>query len=332
MIHESGCLMSQRDRIDLESRGPLEAFLASYPSAFDETTDVAERRAIDDAFTREMAAEMPANDHVTRNDRRIRGSGDDEVDIVVRIYRPKGGEETLAGLYFIHGGGMMFGSLDSEDHTAAMLAQTIPAVVVSVGYRLAPENPHPTPVLDCLAGLEWMAGHASELGLDRERIATYGGSAGGGLAMGTSLLVRDRGGPPIAYQMVSYPMLDDRCDSPSSHEFTEVGVVDRPMHLEAWAHYLKGREADQYAAPSRASNMSHLPPTFIDVGEVDVFRDEGIAFAARLLAAEVPTELHVYPGAYHASEMIAPEAELSQRIWATRIAALRRALGVTPAQ
>lgn len=316
--------MSQRDRIDPESRGPLEEFLASYPSAFDETTDVAERREIDDAFSQGIAAEMPRNDRVAREDRCIRGSGEDETDIFIRIYRPNSDEETNASIYFIHGGGMMFGSLDSEDHVAAMLAESVPAVVVSVGYRLAPEHPHPTPVLDCFAGLEWMAGHAAELGIDPDRIAVYGGSAGGGLAMGISLLVRDRGGPPISFQMAPYPMLDDRCETPSSHEIADIGVVDGTMQLEAWTHYLNGREADQYAAPTRATDLSHLPPTFIDVGEVDVFRDEAIDFAARLLAAEVPAELHVYPGAYHASEMIAPEAALSQRIWATRIAALRR--------
>lgn len=121
-------------------------------------------------------------------------------------------------------------------------------------------------------------------------------------------------------------MIYDRNETPSSHEVTEVGIWDRASNIEAWEWYLGGKEADMYAAPARAENLAGLPPAFIDVGEVDLFRDENILFANRLLQAGVPTELHVYPGAYHASELFVPKVALSGRIWAARFDALKRAL------
>ena len=199
-------------------------------------------------------------------------------------------------------------------------------MVVSVEYRLAPEHPYPAPVEDCYAGLVWMARHASELRFDPERLAVYGGSAGGGLTIATSMLARDRGFPALRFQMPIYPMIDDRNETPSSHEITDIGLWDRAGNIEAWKWYLGDGKPDQYAAPARAEDLTGLPPTFIDVGTVDLFRDEDITFAMRLMQAGVPTELHVNPGAYHAAEVFAPECELSGVIWARRIKALRRAL------
>jgi acetyl esterase/lipase len=195
-----------------------------------------------------------------------------------------------------------------------------------VEYRLAPEHPHPAPSEDCYAGLVWMARNAAELGFDPERLAVYGGSAGGGLTIAVVLLARDRGFPAIRFQMPIYPMIDDTNETPSSHEITDIGIWDRAANIEAWQWYLGGGKPDQYAAPARAEDLSGLPPAFIDVGTVDLFRDEDIAFAARLMQAGVPVELHVNPGAYHASEAFAPQAVLSQRIWERRFDALRRAL------
>ena len=171
-----------------------------------------------------------------------------------------------------------------------------------------------------------MAQNSKRLGFDPKRLAVCGGSAGGGLTIATALIARDRGGPPICFIGALYPMIDDRDETLSSHEITDIGVWDRDTNREAWDWYLGGKPADGYAAPARAEDLSGLPPAFIDVGEVDLFRDEDIDFAARLLQAGVPTELHVYPGAYHASEVIAPEASLSKLIWRQRIEALNRAL------
>jgi acetyl esterase/lipase len=181
-------------------------------------------------------------------------------------------------------------------------------------------------VEDCYAGLVWMAKNAAELGVDPDRMAVYGASAGGGLTIATAMLARDRGGPALRFIMPIYPMVDDRNETSSSQEIVDIGIWDRAGNIEAWEWYLGGKPADQYAAPARAEDVSGLPPAFIDVGTVDLFRDEDIAFAQRLMQAGVPCELHVYGGSYHAAETFAPAAALSQRIWGNRIEALKRAL------
>jgi acetyl esterase/lipase len=221
---------------------------------------------------------------------------------------------------------MVLGNVAGEDANATMLCDEVGAVVVSVEYRLAPENPHPAPAEDCYAGLVWTAKNAAELGIDADRLGIYGGSAGGGLAIATALMARDRGGPALKFMMPIYPMIDDRNETPSTHEITDIGIWDRAGNIEAWGWYLGGKDADQYAAPTRADDVSGLPPAFIDVGTVDMFRDEDIAFAQRLMQAGVPTELHIHPGSYHAAETFAADAALSRRIWALRIDALKRGL------
>jgi acetyl esterase/lipase len=247
-------------------------------------------------------------------------------DITVRVYRPADATGTLPGIYFIHGGGMVLGDIEGENAVAEEICEQVGAVVVSVEYRLAPEHPHPAPSEDCYAGLVWMARNAAELGFDPQRLAVYGGSAGGGLTIAVALLARDRGFPAIRFQMPIYPMIDDTNETPSSHEITDIGIWDRAANIEAWQWYLGGGKPDKYAAPARAEDLTGLPPAFIDVGTVDTFRDEDIAFAMRLMQAGVPTELHVNPGAYHASEAFAPQTALSQRTWERRFDALRRAL------
>ena len=315
--------MTRRDLIDPESRVPLDALTEAMPGGFNAIPDIVARRATLEAVLATMP--KPEFPGVATQDRTVPGPAGDP-DVTVRVYRPVGATGPLPGIYFIHGGGMVLGNIDGEDATAATLCEAVGAVVVSVEYRLAPENPHPAPVEDCYAGLVWTAANAGELGIDPARLAVYGGSAGGGLALGTALLARDRGGPALCFMMPIYPMIDDTNTTPSSHEITDVGIWDRAGNVEAWDWYLGGKPADQYAAPTRAEDVSGLPPAYIDVGTVDLFRDEDIAFAQRLMAAGVPVELHVNPGSYHASEVFAPDAALSKRIWATRIDALKRAL------
>lgn len=316
--------MTARDRIDPESREPLDLLLAALPGGINGIPDIVERRATVSALLAMMP--IPPNPNVTTEDRTVPGP-DGAPDIMVRIYRPVADTGTLPGIYYIHGGGMILGDVAGEDATASALCEQVGAVVVSVEYRLSPETPHPGPVEDCYAGLQWMAAHAAELGYDPGWLALYGGSAGGGLVLGTVLLARDRGGPGIRFMMPIYPMIDDTNTTPSSHEITDVGIWDRAGNIEAWAWYLGDGKPDQYAAPARAEDLTGLPPAYIDVGTVDLFRDEDIAFANRLMQAGVPCELHVNPGSYHASEVFAPDAALSQRIRAERVAALRRALG-----
>ena len=317
--------MTIQNRIDRASRVSLEELLKALPGGFNAIADIKERRNTVDSLLRMMIAELPPIENVVMEDRNIPGP-DGSPEVGVRIYKPVDVSGNLPGMFFIHGGGMIMGSIEGENLKAAMLCETIQAVVVSVEYRLAPENPHPAPVQDCYEALVWMSKNATELGFDPDRLAIVGGSAGGGLAIATALMARDQKFPKLCFQMANYPMIDDRNETPSSKEITDVGIWDREANLEAWDWYLGGKPADEYAAPARAKNLSDLPPTFIDVGEIDLFRDEDIEFATRLLQAGVTTELHVYPGAYHASEAFAPDAELSKQIWAKRIEALKRAL------
>jgi acetyl esterase/lipase len=315
--------MSRRDLIDPDARVPLDGLLEALPGGFNAIADIVQRRAAAEAML--SGIEVPDNPNVTREDRTVPGPEGDP-DITVRIYRPQNVSGELPGIYFIHGGGMILGNVAGEDPVATMICDQVGAIVVSVEYRLSPENPHPAPVEDCYAGLVWMAKNAADLGFDPQRLAVYGGSAGGGLCIATALLARDRGGPALKFIMPIYPMIDDTNESPSSHEIVDIGIWDRAGNIEAWAWYLGGKEADQYAAPTRAQDLSGLPPAFIDVGTVDMFRDEDIAFAQRLMAAGVPTELHIHPGSYHAAETFAADSAMAKRIWGLRLDALKRAL------
>ena len=315
--------MSRRDLIDPESRPPLDMLLEALPGGFNAIPDIVARREV--AAQLLAAIEVPPNQNVTHEDRKVPGP-EGAPEIMVRVYRPVNASGSLPGVYFIHGGGMILGNVEGENPVAEQVCEQVGAVVVSVEYRLAPEHPHPAPSEDCYAGLAWMARNAAELGFDPARLAVYGGSAGGGLAIAVVLLARDRGFPAVKFQMPIYQMIDDTNETPSSHEITDVGIWDRAGNIEAWQWYLGGGKPDQYAAPTRAEDLSGLPPAFIDVGTCDLFRDEDILFAMRLMQAGVPVELHINPGAYHASEVLAPEAALSKRIWERRFDALRRAL------
>lgn len=317
--------MDIRDRIDTESRGPLDEMLTENPGGFNAIKEIRERRKKLEEQQQKWAKDQPMNENVVIEDREIPGP-EDAPPVGVRIYRPKAASGVLPGIFFIHGGGMIMGSVEGENLKATELCEAIQAVVVSVEYRLAPEHPHPAPVQDCYAALKWMAQNADDLAFDPNRLAVVGGSAGGGLTIATTMMARDKGFPRICFQMPLYPMIDDRNETPSSYEIMDLGIWDREGNVEAWQWYLGGKPADDYAAPARAENLAGLPPTFIDVGELDLFRDEDIQFAARLIQAGVPTELHVYPGAYHASEVFAPEAALSQSILSRRTEALLRAL------
>ncbi|MBU8867778.1 alpha/beta hydrolase [Paenarthrobacter aromaticivorans] len=316
---------SQRDGLDQEVRAPLELLLQSLPGGINAITDLAERRRVDAKMVAEMTQEIVAAQTCSTEDLMVERSSDGGL-VPVRIYRPENYVKGSAAIFFIHGGGMTLGNLDYEHGLAVKLCEELGILVVSTGYRKAPEHPHPAQLEDCYSSLSWMASNATTLGFDPRRLAVYGGSAGGNLALSTSLKARDMKYPQIAYTMAPYPMVDHRNALPSTFEVTEIGVWDRRTNIEAWSWFLGHQEPDGYAAPLHAVSLTGLPPTFIDVGTHDLFRDEDIALVQRLIAAGVPTELHVYPGAYHAAELFAPEAALSQKIWTTRLRALREAL------
>lgn len=178
------------------------------------------------------------------------------------------------------------------------------AIVVSVEYRLAPENPHPAPVNDSYAGLQWVSEHVHELGIDATRIMIMGQSGGGGIAAGVALMCRDRNGPKLCAQLLVCPMLDDRNITVSSRQYVDDGSWSRDSSIMAWNAVLDGKAGTEdvsvYAAPARAEDLSGLPNTFIDVGSAEVLRDENVAFASRLWAAGVQADLHVYGGGFHA--------------------------------
>ncbi|KAF2659666.1 hypothetical protein K491DRAFT_152208 [Lophiostoma macrostomum CBS 122681] len=229
----------------------------------------------------------------------------------------------------MHGGGMISGHVElSKDSLAKQVAQT-GIQVFSVDYRLAPENPHPVPVEDCYAALLWIQQHREEFEVDLARIAVQGESAGGGLAAGVSLIARDRKlDPPLAKQILVYPMLDDR-NRKSIPKDLDVYVMWKSVDNETGWRALLGdayqtESVSSYAAPARADSVDGLPSTYMDVGSLDIFCDECTMFVARLAAKNVDTEFHVYSGVGHVFEFLAPNIAITQRAVENRLNAIRR--------
>ncbi|WP_409473767.1 alpha/beta hydrolase [Streptomyces sp. HC307] len=237
----------------------------------------------------------------------------------------------LPVIYHIHGGGMVLGDNRAGVDVPLAWAEDLDAVLVSVEYRLAPENPYPAAVDDVLAGLLWTAEHAEEIGGDPERIVIAGASAGGGLTAALALLLRDRKGPQPIGQVLMCPMLDDRNDTPSAHQMAGLGVWDRTANETGWTALLgelRGAPGvSPYAAPARAEDLSGLPPAFLDVGSAETFRDEVVTYASRIWQAGGVAELHVWPGGFHGFDGFAPQAALSQAARAAQLQWLRRILG-----
>lgn len=233
-------------------------------------------------------------------------------------------------VYWVHGGGMVMGDRFSNIDIPLEWLDRFGAVVVTVDYRLAPEATGTALVEDCYQGLVWVAEHAVELGVDPARLVVSGTSAGGGLAAGTTLLARDRGTPDVAAQMLVCPMLDHRNDTGSSHQFAEGPATwSRATNAFGWQSVLgegPAAEVSPYVSPARAADLSGLPPTYIDVGSAEVFRDEDVSYASRIWAAGGRADLHVWAGGFHGFDALVPEARVSLAARRTRADWLGRVL------
>ncbi|AMM31663.1 esterase [Sinomonas atrocyanea] len=239
------------------------------------------------------------------------------------------GRKPTGCIYFIHGGGMMLGTPRNGLAEILEYAEASGLLVASVDYRLAPETRHPGPVQDCYAGLVWVAAHCTQLGFPPGRLIVAGTSAGGGLGAAAVLMARDRGGPSIAAQMLLAPMLDHRNDTRSMLQLQGAGTWNRETNQLGW-NSLLGPDIDRarvspYASPSQAKDLAGLPPSYIDVGAADAFLDEDVDYALRIIRAGGLAELHVWPGAYHGFEGLAPDSAITRDAKLARAAFVRRA-------
>ncbi|RYY28743.1 MAG: alpha/beta hydrolase [Sphingomonadales bacterium] len=255
----------------------------------------------------------------------------DAPDIALSLYRPSGavGDQlSSACIYHIHGGGFVTGKASDFEGLHRQLVVSLGCMVIAVDYRLAPETRYPGAIADCYAGLVWVSDNASSLGIDAARIGVMGESAGGGLAAALALLARDKGGPALAFQCLSYPMLDDRtCVAKDPHP--HAGEFIWPPHNNSfgWRALLGcdpgGVDVGHYAAAARAADLSGLPRTYIMTGALDLFLEEDVEYARRLWRAGVSCDLNVYPGAFHGFDF-APDAAVSIQARKERIAFLEK--------
>jgi len=254
----------------------------------------------------------------------------DAPDVTVYVYRPHVLPEPTAALLFLHGGGFIIGSADLFHDNCVRFARELGIVVVNVDYRLAPETPFPGPLEDGYAALRWLKEQADALGIDPERIAIAGESAGGGLAAALAQLAHDRGEVRPAFQLLLYPMLDDRTVLEADHEGRGKFLWTPPSNRLGWSSYLGHQPtmdaAPEYAAPGRRQGLAGLAPAWIGVGTLDLFYPEDKEYAHRLHEAGVPCAFFEVEGAYHASESLHPNASISKAFVARSLDALRQGL------
>ncbi len=266
---------------------------------------------------------------VTSREVEVTASGGGRVRTLV--YEPAGRTRPSGAVLWIHGGGYVMGTPEMSNDWCSRMARELDALVVNVDYRLAPEHPFPAGLDDSYAVLEWLHREAEALGVDPARVAIGGGSAGGGMAASLAQMAHDRGGPAVCFQLLEYPMLDDRTGPVGG---ADTLVWTSRSNSYAWRAYL-GREAahateQPWAVPARRADLSGLPPAWVGVGDLDLFHAEDVEYARRLREAGVPCELHVVPGMYHAADVLASDSHAMRSFTARMIDALRAGLAGAP--
>ena len=243
--------------------------------------------------------------------------------IPVRIYR--GAPSPSPAVIYCHSGAFVLGNLDTDHRQCVEFARRGGCTVISVDYRLAPEHLFPAALDDAMAVLQWAVDNRAELGVDAQRLAVAGSSAGAALAALLAQRAADGSAPPVVFQLLHQPVLDDR-PMPSKEEFDTTPGFDGPAVTQMWGHYAGWEPVSAEAVPARAAELSGIASTLITCSELDPLRDEAVDYALRLLWAGVATELHVFPGTCHGFDSLLPEWETSQRLFDLQGAALRRAL------
>ena len=243
--------------------------------------------------------------------------------VPVRVYR--GGPSPAPGVIYCHSGAFVLGNLDTDHRQCVELARRGQCTVISVDYRLAPENPFPAALDDVMTALEWAAGNGAELQIDTSRLAVAGSSAGAALAARLAQRAADGSAPSIVFQLLHQPVLDDR-PTPSKEEFDTTPGFDRPAVTQMWQHYLAGEPVPADAAPARVAELAGVASTLITCSELDPLRDEAVDYALRLMWAGVATELHVFPGTCHGFDSLLPDWDVSRQLFDLQGSSLRRAL------
>lgn len=252
--------------------------------------------------------------------------------VTMRVYQPAGLRSPAPALVWMHGGGMVLGSPEQDEQGSIELVRELGITVAAVRYRLALSHPAPAAVEDVVAGYLGLRAQAAQLNVDVNRIAVGGASAGGGLAAGAALMIRDRGIPLPVLQLLIYPMLDDRTVTRRDVDAATLRMWSTKSNRYGWTTYLGGEPGGEtvsyYAAPARSTQLADLPPAWIGVGSLDLFHDEDVQYARRLAAAGTPSELLVVPGAFHAFDTVFPRAGVVREFRAAQIRALRGAFGL----
>ncbi|MGH3638711.1 MAG: alpha/beta hydrolase [Mycobacterium sp.] len=296
---------------------------ASAGAALPAVGDIAGRRVMWESIIGAAGAAQPSPSDVKTSEHYA--TSDDGEQVKMRWY-VKDGVAPGSAVLFFHGGGYILGHIDLFDGPVSRYTSASGVPMLSVEYRRAPEHPFPTPLEDAYAALVWLHDHASELGIDPDRIGVMGDSAGGGMAAALAILARERGGPKIARQILIMPMLDDRTRTPDPY-IAPYALWSYDDSATAWPALLGeadgGPDVPATAAPARLEDASGLPPAYIEVGQIDVFRDEDSAYAMKLSRAGVPVEFHLHPGAPHEFDSIAFESDVARRAVADRVRVLK---------